>query len=137
MGHDHNGPVPVQFFYGVITGAWHLPPYKLLVAAKTIAVDTVGGRDSAATAITPFLQQTDPHSLITLSTAVEVDSRRKKLIKTLWKNGAIPSDIPVTATNDVADQTYAAISTLQRIDALTIEMDHGLRSVCYHFVPKK
>ena len=109
----------------------------MLAAARTIAVDTVGGRGSAATAITPFLQQTDPHSLITLSSAVEVDSRRKQLIRTLWKNGVIPSNIPVTVTNDVADQTYAPISTLQRIDALTIEMDHGLQSVCYHFVPKK
>lgn len=126
-----------SYSYGVITGAWHLPPYKLLVAAKTIAVNIVGGGNSAATTITPFLEQTDSHSLITISTAAEVDSRRKQLIETLWKDGSIPSNTTVTVTNDVADQTYAAISTLQRIDALTIEMDHGLRSICYHFVPRE
>lgn len=80
--------------------------------------------------------ETDVAGLITIKQEQDVFRLRKKIITFVWGSPSLPSTLPAVVENNIVDTRYSDISSLSRIDELTIKMDFGLEVYIYHFIPK-
>jgi len=124
------------FSYGILVGARKYPPYHALRAAYHGlagggAVDAARDDEVAAR-----YRETDPQRLILLRSAGDVTQKRLNLVRLLWGSDALPDRQP-QVERAISDKHYRELDNLLRIDKLTVEMEFGLSSVCYHFVPKQ
>jgi hypothetical protein len=90
--------------------------------------------------IDPSYYQTDANSLIDIDGADSVLAKRAALIHYIWGGEGFPSGKrPGKVEKDIADDRYAELykTSLRQIDKLTIDMDYGLNSIVYHFLPKE
>lgn len=90
--------------------------------------------------IDPAYYETDANSLIDIDGAGGVAARRKAVIRYIWMRKGFPSKkLPAKIEQDITDDRYAEMfdMSLRQIDKLTIEMDYGLNSIVYHFIPKE
>jgi hypothetical protein len=90
--------------------------------------------------IDPAYYQTDANSLIDIDGADSVLAKRKVLIQYIWAGEGLPSGkLPGKVEKDINDDRYAELykANLRQIDKLTINMDYGLNSIVYHFLPKE
>lgn len=78
---------------------------------------------------------TDPEKLITIRTAQDVSALRQRLVTFLWGQGGLPRALPVAVFDGLEDRRFTDIPNLGRIDALTIDLEFGLSTFVYHFVP--
>jgi hypothetical protein len=66
----------------------------------------------------------------------EVDKRRNRLIKYIWKSEGLPKDkMPDQVEKSIKDDRYSDLNNLEKIDKLIITMDYGVNSIAYHFHP--
>jgi hypothetical protein len=122
------------FVYGILVGAKQYPPYHAMLAVKDMVFGS--GRQPKDSIVDPRYRETDPERLIQLESARDVDAKRKRLVGVLWSSRTLPLDTLPRIDKDVSDERYHDLVNVRRIDRLTVEMDFGLRSVCYHFLPK-
>jgi hypothetical protein len=90
--------------------------------------------------IDPSYYQTDANSLIDIDGARGVLAKRKALIRYIWAGEGLPSGkLPGKVDKDITDDRYAEMykTSLRQIDKLTINMDYGLNSIVYHFLPEE
>jgi hypothetical protein len=123
----------LAMLYGMAAHKFQLPPYDFVNAAfKHILV-----RTPKEYLETPkeYLK-TDVAQLISIRQQQDVSRLRRELIALLWGNPGIPSALPSAVDNDVTDTRYNDISSLSKIDKLSIVMEFGLESHVYHFIPK-
>ncbi|MHC4121304.1 MAG: hypothetical protein ACYSWO_27835 [Planctomycetota bacterium] len=88
--------------------------------------------------IDPSYYLTDANSLIDIDGPRDVGAKRRALIRYIWMRKGLPSGkLPDKVEKDITDDRYAELfkANLKQIDKLTIEMDYGLNSIVYHFVP--
>lgn len=128
------------FVGGVVVGAKQYFPYQYLVIAKQAILG--GGEKSAKEVefydvIHPRYLETDPQQIIDLENAEQVKAKRERLIKLLWNDSALPVDLRPHVDQGISDERVDQLNNLDRIDRLTVQMDFGLQSVCYHFIPKE
>jgi len=82
-------------------------------------------------------RETDAETLITIRNARDVSALRHRLVTFLWGPGGLPQTLPVAVFDGVEDRRFTDILNLGRIDVLTIDMEFGLSTFVYHFVPKR
>jgi len=90
--------------------------------------------------IDPSYHQTDANSLIDIDGARGVVAKRRALIRYIWAGEGFPSKkLPGKVEKDITDDRYAELykTNLKQIDKLTINMDYGLNSIVYHFLPEE
>lgn len=90
--------------------------------------------------IEPTYFETDVPSLIRIHGVRDIAEVRKTLIHYVWGESGFPSsEVPDVITKNITDKRYAELyrANLQHIDKLSIGMDYGLKSIAYHFIPKK
>jgi hypothetical protein len=80
--------------------------------------------------------ENDIAALITIKDQEGAIQLRSDLIHLLWGEPGLPSTLPTDVTKNFGDKRFDDISSLSRIDKITAAMDFGLKSYCYHFVPK-
>jgi len=120
-------------FYGMVAHKFLLPPYDFLEATfQNILVRTP--KEYLETPKEYF--ETDVTQLISIGQQQDVFRLRRELIAFLWGNHGIPSSLPSMVDNDVKDTRYNDISSLAKIDKISIVMEFGLESHVYHFIPK-
>ena len=125
------------FVYGVLVGARQYPPYHALVLVKAKVLGQPLHPNHNFYTVDQRYLETDPEKLIQLQNAQDVDTKRKHLAAVIWNNTMLPLGALPRVEEAVSDDRYKDLVNLLRIDRLTVEMDYGLRSVCYHFLPKK
>ncbi len=77
-----------------------------------------------------------PDELISINNKNDLEKKRKLLIDNLFgKNFDFKSLKPVIYRN-FKDERYSNIKNLSRIDKLVHNMDFGINSIAYHFLPK-
>jgi len=81
--------------------------------------------------------ETDPNQLISVRGDADAVSRRKALIDFIWGPEGFPSNLPDKIENAVVDQRYSGLSNLKQIDRLIIQLEWGLTSTAYHFIPNR
>jgi hypothetical protein len=125
--------VVLGIFYGMAAHKFQLPPYDFANAAlQHIAVRTP--KEYLKTPKEYF--ETDVAQLISIGKQQDVSRLRRELITLLWGNPGIPSSLPLAVDKDIADTRYNDISSLSKIDKLSIVMEFGIESHVYHFIPK-
>lgn len=88
--------------------------------------------------IHPYFYETDPAALIAIETEQDAARVRAAAVDVIWGGEGLPlGKLPETVEEDIADERFAGLPNLARIDRLRIRMDNGVHSSAYHFHPAK
>jgi len=128
----------MAMIYGMVSEKYDLPPSNIVRTLYHKITTTKPQR----TYPIEFLQtpqeylKNDVGSLISIRHKQDVYRLREKLIKFLWGAQGIPSSLPSLINKGISDSRYSDINSLARIDRITINMEFGINSISYHFIPK-
>jgi hypothetical protein len=122
--------------YGIFLHRNRLPPYYL---AKAILKAKVSRETENLVFNTIPLSyfETNSEELILIRTADDVLKTRTALVDFIWGDSGITTGLPSQIDANFKDERYGDLDSLEKIDRLVIEMEFGLKSYVYHFVPKK
>lgn len=80
----------------------------------------------------------DVGSIIEIHSPEDVLKKREALIHYLWGEAGFPKGkLPVSVKQGIRDSDFVDVVNLKRIDKLTSEMEFGLNSIAYHFIPQQ
>lgn len=125
----------VVFFYGFSVGVYKIFPYELLDPPK----DVLLGQKTIEN--NQFVNQSDMDSLIKIDNKSDINQKRNFLTEFFWNVGSLQrlNDKPQLpeVESDISDSRYNNFRNLKRIDRLTVEMEYGINSVSYLFIPEQ
>ena len=139
--------VILMFFsllYGMVSYRNHWPPYRLFERAfERLPYSMQGGSSVRQIPEIRALPEpnskgpldTDVEALIRIQTPADAEKLRNDLIRFLWGTPGLPTSYPATVIQGFSDSRYDDIASLERIDKLVVEMEFGLESNIYHFIP--
>jgi len=123
------------FFFGTYVGLYKIFPYEFLDSSK----DILFGQKTIEK--NQFAEQSSIDSLIRIYDKSDIDKKRNFLIGYFWdvenfQRVKDKSSLPEVETG-ISDSNYKDFQNLNRIDRLTVEMEYGINSVSYLFVPEQ
>ena len=121
----------VTFSFGFLVGVYEYFPYNELSNIKKIILNE--DTDKSIITSTSF-QKFDTNSIIRIETREDLDYKKTSLIKYIWKN-QMPTKLPANIEENFIDDNFRDVKNLQQIDKITIEMEHGINSIAYLFIP--
>ena len=127
--------VIIVFFYGLSVGRYKVFPYEFLDSSE----DTLSGKITIEN--NQYVNQPDIDSLIKIDNKSDIDQKRYFLTEFFWDVETLhritsKSSLPQVESN-ISDSRYDNFQNLKRIDRLTIEMEYGINSISYLFIPEK
>ena len=127
--------VIIVFFYGLSVGMYKVFPYEFLDSSE----DTLSGKITIGN--NQYVNQPDIDSLIKIDNKSDIDQKRYFLTEFFWDVETLhritsKSSLPQVESN-ISDSRYDNFQNLKRIDRLTIEMEYGINSISYLFIPEK
>ena len=126
--------IAIIFFYGFSVGMYKIFPYEFLDSSS----DALSGQKAIET--NQFLNQADIDSLIKIDDKSDIDQKRNFLTEFFWDVGSLQRVIdksPLPQVEyDISDSRYSDFQNLNRIDKLTVEMEYGINSISYLFIPE-
>jgi hypothetical protein len=125
----------IAFSYGVAVGLYEYFPYEILDSSKDILVEQKTIQNNQ------FVNQADVNSLIKINSESDIAQKRSLLTEFFWDVGSFyrvtyNTQLP-EVESDISDSNYDDFHNLKRIDRLTIEMEYGINSISYLFIPKQ
>jgi hypothetical protein len=78
---------------------------------------------------------TNVNNLISIQNQDDVAAKRAELISFIWGANGIPKEQPASVEKAIHDERYASLENLKQIDRLTVNMEYGVTSTAYHFIP--
>lgn len=88
--------------------------------------------------IPSILYQTDVQSLIHINNEIDVIKMRNKIIDYVWKeDGFSKNKMPSKIEYNIQDERYKDLINLEKIDKITITMEHGIESYVYLFLTEQ
>jgi hypothetical protein len=123
------------FFLGTYVGVYKIFPYEFLDSAKEILLEQKTIESNQ------FINQANVDYLIKIDTKSDIDQKRDFLTEFFWDVGSLQrvkdkSQLP-EVESDISDSNYKDLQNLSRIDRLTVEMEYGVSSVSYLFIPER
>jgi len=80
----------------------------------------------------------DVLSLIEIETSKNIKSKRVMLENYIWVNDVIPiTKLPTKIKQSYVDTKFDTFQNVERIDRISIDMEHGVNSIAYMFFPKQ
>ena len=127
--------VIIVFFYGLSVGMYKVFPYEFLDSSE----DTLSGKITIGN--NQYVNQPDIDSLIKIDNKSDIDQKRYFLTEFFWDVETLhritfKSPLPQVESN-ISDSRYDNFQNLKRIDRLTVEMEYGINSISYLFIPEK
>ena len=127
--------VIIVFFYGLSVGMYKVFPYEFLDSSE----NTLSGKITIEN--NQYVNQPDIDSLIKIDNKSDIDQKRYFLTEFFWDVETLhsitfKSPLPQVESN-ISDSRYDNFQNLKRIDRLTIEMEYGINSISYLFIPEK
>lgn len=127
--------ITLVFFYGLSVGVYKIFPYELLDSSK----DILFGQKTIEN--NQFVNQADVDSLIKIDNKSDINQKRNFLTEFFWNVGSLQrlNDTPQLpeVESEISDSRYNNFQNLKRIDRLTVEMEYGINSVSYLFIPEQ
>jgi len=125
----------IIFFLGVYVGSYKIFPYEVLDSSKDVLFEQKTIQNNQ------FFNQADVNSLIEINSESDIGQKRDFLIEYFWNVESLQhiidkSPLPEVEYN-IDDSRYSDFQNLKRIDRLTIEMEYGINSVSYLFIPEE
>ena len=126
----------VVFFCGLSVGVYKIFPYELLDSSK----DVLFGQKTIEN--NQFVNQANVDSLIKIDSKSDIDQKRNFLTEFFWDVGIqqqhdIYQNRLPEVESDISDSRYNDFQNLKHIDRLTVEMEYGINSISYLFIPEK
>ena len=123
------------FFFGTYVGLYKIFPYEFLDSSK----DVLFGQKTIET--NQFIKQANIDSLIKIYNKSDIDQKRNFLTEFFWDVESLQrvkykSQLPEVESG-ISDSNYKDFQNLKRIDRLTVEMEYGINSVSYLFLPEQ
>ena len=123
------------FFLGTYVGVYKIFPYEFLDSAKEVLLEQKTIESNQ------FINQANVDYLIKIDTKSDIDQKRDFLTEFFWDVGSLQrvkdkSQLP-EVESDISDSNYKDLQNLSRIDRLTVEMEYGVSSVSYLFIPER
>ena len=123
------------FFLGTYVGVYKIFPYGVLDSAKEVLLEQKTIESNQ------FINQANVDYLIKIDTKSDIDQKRDFLTEFFWDVGSLQrvkdkSQLP-EVESDISDSNYKDLQNLSRIDRLTVEMEYGVSSVSYLFIPER
>ena len=124
----------VGFAAGVYTYHYRKPPYNLI--RKLYRAGVQSAQYPEYESIHEDRWDENVASIISIRKPADVDSLRAALVDYVWKGNGLPvSDRFDEVAERIDDERFAGMAGLSRIDRYTLEMEYGVTSVIYHFLP--
>ena len=125
----------IIFFLGVYVGMSKIFPYEVLDSSKDILFEQKMIQNNQ------FVNQADVNSLIKINSESDINQERDFLVGYFWDVESFQrvkdkSPLPEVEI-DISDSNYKDFQNLNRIDRLTVEMEYGINSISYLFVPEQ
>jgi hypothetical protein len=130
--------IVAAFTLGILFGQSHSPSQKNGLAQAECSVAGLKGENITVVGGSEY--DTNLTDVIHVRDVKDIDDRRERLIRTVWK-GAFPSDkMPTSVDIDYYDGRYYELinnfsDNLGRIDRINVSMEYGVDSIAYHFHP--
>ena len=123
------------FFFGTYVGLYKIFPYEVLDSSKDVLFEQKTIQNNQ------FVNQADVNSLIKINSESDINQKRDFLIEHFWDVGSFQrvkdkAQLPKVET-DISDSRYQDFQNLKRIDRLTVEMEYGINSISYLFIPEQ
>ena len=130
--------IGIVFIFGLTVGVYKIFPYEILDSS----LDTI--KEEAPTENNQFITQSDLNTLVRIDGKSDIEKKRNDLTKFFWSVGSLQHSDHITfrpqlpeVESDISDFRYNNFQNLKRIDKLTVEMEYGINSVSYLFIPEK
>jgi len=125
----------IIFFFGVYVGLYKIFPYEVLDSSKDVLFEQKTIQNNQ------FFNQADVNSLIEINSESDIGQKRDFLIEYFWDVESFQrvkdkSQLPEVEIK-ISDSSYKDFQNLKRIDRLTVEMEYGINSVSYLFIPEQ
>ena len=78
---------------------------------------------------------TNVNELISIREKNDARTRQSELVSFIWGPNGLPKDQPAKIENGIEDKRYSDLTNLKQIDRVTVNMEWGLTSTAYHFIP--
>lgn len=123
----------IGIIYGMVAQRFQLFPYGILKETSARPIHSI---PIEYYTIDDDYFKTNVNNLISIKNPQDIYRLRCELITYLWGEPRLPSALPLVVEKDVKDGRYIDISSLAKIDKLTVSMEFGIESYIYHFFPK-
>ena len=123
----------VGFSFGVWVYHYQKPPYKQVRAIHRRIFQKPVYLDYSAIAEDYWGENVE--RMIEIRDPGDVESKRRELIKWVWKGAGFPASSSPSVERSIQDARYTDMDNLQSIDRYVLLMDYGINSVIYHFLP--
>ena len=121
----------IAFSYGLAVGAYEYFPYEGLIQTKKIILNE-DNDESVITSVS--FEKFDINSIIEIETKEDLSYKKTSLIKYIWKD-QMPTKLPTSIEENFIDDNFSDLKNLKQLDKITIEMEHGVNSIAYFFIP--
>ena len=126
----------LAFSYGLSVGAYKIFPFDAISHAKEVILGNNAKPDQNT--INKFSYDANVSSLIRIHSEQDITNKQNEIINYVWSGHGLPKSImPQDVEENISDSRYHDLTNLQRIDKITYEMDYGINSVSYVFIPKE
>lgn len=78
---------------------------------------------------------TNVNDLISIRETNDAQARRDELVSFIWGSNGLPKEQPAKVEKAIDDKRYADLTNLKQIDRVTVNLEWGLTSSAYHFIP--
>ena len=120
------------FIYGVFVGTYKIFPYDTLNSIKSIILNEKIKLDQQST-----VYENNVSDLIHIKNSDDIFKLKNNLIDYIWKNNGFPdSKLPENIQINISNILYDDFINLKRIDQLDIQMEYGINSISYLFIPE-
>ena len=130
--------IGIVFIFGLTVGVYKVFPYEILDSS----LDAI--KEEAPTENNQFITQSDLNTLVRIDGKSDIEKKRNDLTRFFWSVGSLQHSDHITfrpqlpeVESDISDFRYNNFQNLKRIDKLTVEMEYGINSVSYLFIPEK
>ena len=121
----------VTFSYGIVVGLYEYFPYEELNQVKKTIFDE---GDDVPNNTSTSLEKFDVSSIIGIETREDLTYKKDSLIKYIWKD-QMPTELPTSIEENFIDDNFNDLKNLKQLDKITIEMEYGVNSIAYFFIP--
>ena len=121
------------FLYGVSVGTYKILPYEQMDKLKQLVLD-----ETTKINLDPVNYQNDINLLIHIKDTSDIEKFHKILIDSIWIQNDYPiSKSPQLIESNISDSRYLDLKNLKQIDKFTLEMEYGINSISYLFIPEQ
>jgi hypothetical protein len=121
------------FIYGVFVGVYKIFPYDVLDYVKVIILNEKNEFNSKE----DFYYERDVSRLIHINTVDDIGKLKNNLIDFIWKYDGFPdSQLPNNVQKNIVNPLYDDFINLKQIDQIDVNMEYGINSIAYLFIPE-